>query len=161
MRITILATATLLLALSWVIPDPGSIDLPSCGLEEDQVSDRKAIETSISEFTAAYNAGDLAAVIKYYGEDLVKVRNGAPPETKSDTTQRIKEVFENYRSRVEVRTDEIQVHGEMAFTRGSFRVTLTPRTGLGQAQVFDRRYLEIWRKDQGHWQVVRTMDNVD
>jgi ketosteroid isomerase-like protein len=129
-------------------------------LEETQVSDRKLIEEAISGFTAAYNSGDLDAVVNYYGDDLIKVRNGAPPETKADTARRIREVFEHFRSRVEVVTDEIQVHGEMAFTRGSFRVTLAPKAGDAQTQILDRRYLEIWHKNQGRWQVVRTMDNV-
>jgi ketosteroid isomerase-like protein len=129
-------------------------------LGEDQVSDRKLIETAISEFTAAYNSSDADRVIQYYADDLIKIRNGAPPETKPDTARRIREVFEHYRSRVEVVTDEIEVHGEMAFTSGSFRVTLAPKTGAGQTQTLDRRYLEIWRKTQGRWQVARTMDNV-
>ena len=43
--------------------------------------------------------------------------------------------------------------------RGTFRVTLTPKAG-GEAQTIDRRYLELWRKENGRRLVVRTMDNV-
>ena len=138
-----------------------STELLSNDFEENQVSDRQLIEAAISEFTEAYNSGNLNEIIKYYGEDLIKVRNGAPPETKPETTQRIRDVFEHYRTRVEVVTDEIEVHGDMAFTRGTFRVTLTPKSAEGQAQILNRRYLEIWRKEQGRWRVVRTMDNVE
>lgn len=127
---------------------------------EDKMDDKKAIESAIAEFATAYNAGDLARVLAYYGDDLIKVRNGAPPETKAETAKRIAAAFAKFRSRVEVANDEIYVSGDLAFTRGRFRVTLTPKAG-GDPQIADRRYLEIWRKDRGRWLVVRTMDNVD
>jgi ketosteroid isomerase-like protein len=150
----------LLLSLTWTVN--GSLVTRSGGhaAGENQMSDEKAIETAISEFVKAYNAGDLAGVLDYYGDDLIKIRNGGPAETKSDTAKRVAEVFARFHSRVDVVSDEIQVHGDFAFTRGSFRVTLTPKAG-GESQAVDRRYLEIWRKEKGRWLVVRTMDNVE
>jgi ketosteroid isomerase-like protein len=52
----------------------------------------------------------------------------------------VAEVFKNFHSRVEVANEEIVVSG-------------------GATQHFDRRYLEIWRKEGGQWKVSRTMDN--
>lgn len=124
------------------------------------MKDEKAIELAISEFVTAYNAGDINKVLGYYGEDLVKIRNGAAPETKADTALRVASVFDKFHSQVDVVNDEIHVSGDFAFTRGTFRVTLIPKAG-GDPQIIDRRYLEIWRKEGGRWLVVRTMDNVD
>jgi ketosteroid isomerase-like protein len=76
------------------------------------MSDQKAIELGISEFVRAYNAGDIAKVLSYYGDDLIKIRNGAPPETKSETAERA--VFANFNTRVDVVIDEISVSGESA-----------------------------------------------
>jgi uncharacterized protein (TIGR02246 family) len=123
------------------------------------MNDREAIELAISDFVRAYNSGDLAAILSYYTDDLVKVRNGSPPETKPETARRVAEVFDRFHSRVEVENDEIVVAGDFALTRGSFRVTLTPKSG-GEKQIIDRRYLEVWRREDGRWQVARTMDNV-
>ena len=117
------------------------------------------ITTAIAEFVKAYNSGDIQAVLACYGDDLVKLRQGAPPETKPEVAQRVAEVFSKFHSRVDVTIDEICAAGEFAFTRGSFRVTLTAKAG-GEPQTMDRRYLELWRKDNGRWLVVRTMDNV-
>lgn len=122
------------------------------------MSDQKAIEAAIAEFVKAYNAGDLNRVLDYYTDDLIKIRQGAPAETKSETAQRVAAVFAKFHSRVDVVTDEIRASGDIAFTRGSFRVTLTPKAG-GESQVIERRYLEIWRKEHGRWLVARTMDN--
>jgi ketosteroid isomerase-like protein len=78
------------------------------------MSDQKAIELGISEFVRAYNAGDIAKVLSYYGDDLIKIRNGAPPETKSETAERVAAVFANFNTRVDVVIDEISVSGESA-----------------------------------------------
>lgn len=43
------------------------------------MSDQKVIEAAIDEFITAYNAGDIAGALGYYGDDIIKVRNGAPP----------------------------------------------------------------------------------
>ena len=124
----------------------------------DQETDRQAIENAVTKFIVAYNAGDLDGLLNYYTDDLVKFRHGVAPETKSDIASRLKTVFQNYQSRVEVTNDETEISGDMAFTRGSYRVTLTSRNG-GDQQIFARRYLEIWRKEAGRWTVVRAMDN--
>jgi ketosteroid isomerase-like protein len=117
------------------------------------------IKRAIDEFIIAYNSGDIRAVLSCYADDLVKLRQGAPPETKPEVARRVVEVFDKFHTRVDVSNDEILVAGELAFTRGNFRVTLTPKAG-GEAQTIDRRYLELWRKENGRWLVVRTMDNV-
>ena len=117
------------------------------------------IKRAIDEFIKAYNRGDIQAMLNCYGDDLVKLRQGGPPETKPEVAQRVVEVFSKFHSRVDVTVDEIVAAGEFAFTRGSFRVTLTPKAG-GEPQTIDRRYLELWRKEHDRWLVVRTMDNV-
>ena len=61
--------------------------------------DQKAIESAIDEFIKAYNAADIIGVLAYYGDDLVKVRNGAPAENKSEAG-RIAEVFSRFLSRL-------------------------------------------------------------
>jgi uncharacterized protein (TIGR02246 family) len=122
------------------------------------MSEREEIEAAIAGFIAAYNSGDLNGVLDSYDDSLVKLRQGATPETKSEVARRLARVFENFRTRVEVLNQEIEVGGDLAFARGRFRVTLTPRAG-GERREVQRRYLEIWRKRAGRWRVARTMDN--
>jgi len=124
----------------------------------DKLNEEKTIEASISEFIRVYNAGNLEGVLAYYSDDLIKIRQGGPAETKAETAKRVAVVFDKFDSRVDVMNDEIRVSGEMAYTRGAFRVTLTPKAG-GEPQIIERRYLEIWRKEDGRWRVARTMDN--
>jgi ketosteroid isomerase-like protein len=122
------------------------------------MTDREEIEAAINSFIASYNSGDLNAVLDSYDDSLIKLRQGATPETKSELARRLAQVFESFRTRVEVLNQEIEVGGDLAFARGRFRVTLTPRAG-GEGRELQRRYLEIWRKRAGRWRVARTMDN--
>jgi ketosteroid isomerase-like protein len=138
--------------------DPKNIRLRSAG--GDELNEEDAIEACISEFVKVYNAGNLEGVMAYYTDDLIKVRQGGPAETKPETAKRVAGVFDQFHSRVDVINAEIRVSGEMAYTRGSFRVTLIPKAG-GESHFIERRYLEIWRKENGRWRVARTMDNTD
>jgi ketosteroid isomerase-like protein len=122
------------------------------------MEDQSSIKAAIEQFIAAYNNGNLNGVLACYSDDLIKTRNGAPAENKSETARRLADVFANFHSRVEVENEELIVSGNYAFTRGSFRVTLKPKNG-GDSAIIERRYLELWQKEDGRWLVMRTMDN--
>lgn len=122
-------------------------------------TDRQAILQAIESFAASYNSGDLTSLLSYYDDDLVKLRQGALEESKAETRHRVNEVFARFHTRVDVENVEIEVSGDLAFTRGVFTVTLSPRNG-GETHHVVRRYLEVWRKRAGQWRVARTMDNV-
>ena len=102
------------------------------------MSDKEEIESTISRFVTAYNAGQTAEVLACYAEDLIKFRNGALSETKAEVGQRLSAVFEEFHSRVQGVTDEIQTSGDMAYSRGSVRVVLTPKAGVGQTKVIGK-----------------------
>jgi len=121
--------------------------------------DEREIRSLIETFAAAHAAGHLQGVLDCYSDDLVKLRNGSPAETKAVVAERIAQVFEKYHSKVDATVDEILVDGDLAVVRGNFTVSLTPKSG-GDEQTFERRYLEVWRRAEGRWLVARTMDNV-
>jgi ketosteroid isomerase-like protein len=122
------------------------------------VRDEELIRTAIARFKDAYERGDAGALMACYSDDLVKLRAGAPPETKDDIRRRLTQLFVSHTGTLSVTVDEILLSGEMAFVRGGFEATVAPRSG-GEAASFSRRYVEIWRRTAGAWLVCRTMDN--
>jgi ketosteroid isomerase-like protein len=122
------------------------------------VTDKEQIQAAIDGFIASYNAGDIAGVMACYDADVIKLRQGAPPESRDETAARVSQVMAAYTGRLEVRNDEFLVSGELAVVRGELRIELTPRRG-GEQQFLQRRFLEVWRKTSGQWRVFRTMDN--
>ncbi len=125
---------------------------------ETHHTDREAILAAVESFAVAYNSGDLDTLLAYYDEELIKIRQGAALEGKPEVARRVREAFARFETSVEVRNAEVEVAGDLAFTRGVYHVTLTSRAD-GQSQTHTRRYLEIWRKRGGVWRVARTMDN--
>jgi ketosteroid isomerase-like protein len=119
----------------------------------------EAIEGQIRSFVDAYNAGDIEGVMRCYSGDLLKIRHAAQPENRRETEQRIFGVMRAFCERLSVENQEISVEGGMAYARGSLRIVLEPRAG-GLAQEIQRRFLEIWRKENGRWLVTRAIDNI-
>jgi ketosteroid isomerase-like protein len=120
---------------------------------------RMDIMRAVEQFRQAFATGNIEGIEEYYSDDLLKFRAGVPPEGKIVVVTRLKETFRNYTGNVEVRNDEIIVEGGLAFARGTYVVTLTPKAG-GDAQVVRRRFLEVWRREGRVWRAFRAMDNV-
>ena len=120
---------------------------------------RIEITRAVERFRAAFGTGNLEGIGDYYSDDLLKFRAGVKPEGKSDVVTRLKATFPVYNCHVAVTNDEIVVQGGLAFARGTYVVTLTPKAG-GDAQVVRRRFLEIWRCERRVWRAYRAMDNV-
>ena len=117
-----------------------------------------AIRAAIESFNSAYRSKDLEALAATYSEDLIKDQAGAPPQSKSETIARLRQVFELCDTDIQVDVDETVISADLAYVRGSFGVTLKPLSGHG-AKTIRRRYIEIWRNEDGAWRVTRTMDN--
>jgi uncharacterized protein (TIGR02246 family) len=123
------------------------------------VADEEAIRRQIDRFIQAYNDGDVQGVMRCYSSDLVKTRQGAPTESRTETEQRLRALMERFTGRLTVVNDELTIAGDTAYARGTLSIVLTPRRG-GAPEALQRRFLEIWRKEHGEWLVVRTMDNI-
>ena len=124
-------------------------------------STETSIRSSIAAFADAYNRGDADALMSCYAPDLVKLRYGAEEELFPVTASRVRGVLADYSGHLDVTVDEIIDMGRYAFVRGAFSIRLVPRrSGDGETREFSRRYFELWRRDEGRWLVIRTMDNV-
>jgi ketosteroid isomerase-like protein len=120
---------------------------------------RVDILRTIEQFRQAFASGNIQGIQEYYSDDLLKFRSGVPPEGKIDVVTRLRATFPNYNCLVNVTNDETVVEGGLAFARGTYIVTLTPKAG-GDAQVVRRRFLEVWRREGHVWRAYRAMDNV-
>ena len=120
-------------------------------------TDERAIRQTIGHFIDAYGRGDVKALMAVYSEDLVKLRYKANAESKRQTGLRLEEFFTMYSGRLTVRNDEIAIHGNLAFTRGTFDIVAVPKSGGEQLHIV-RRFVELWRKEQTGWKVARIMD---
>lgn len=123
------------------------------------MTDKEQIEAAIATFIDAYNAGDVHGLMACYDPSLIKLRQGAAAESRDETESRLRQVVARFSGRLRVRNDELLISGDLAVVRGELWVELTPRSGDGPVERLQRRFLEVWRKADSTWRVVRTMDN--
>ena len=69
-----------------------------------------------------------------------------------------RDFFSKYSAQVEVHIEEVRVSGDMAFDRGHFKVTSTPKAG-GELEIREGRVFEVLRKERGKWKSLRVMVN--
>lgn len=124
--------------------------MPSRGSDPDDIA---WLRSMAKEFTEGFNSGDVDRLMRYYGDTYVDVNLRDPVQTWAERRAYYSHVMQHGGFRVAVRADEIQVHGDFAFVRGTLELLRPegPRSEL--------RYLEILQRHRdGGWRVMWGMD---
>jgi len=126
------------------------------GLSE---ADRTAIRQGDENYAKLVNARDFKGVAALYAEDAIVL---APNQAAVQGRAAIQAALEAFPpiSNFQVQILEIEGQGDLAYSRGSASMTLTP---AGLAPIEDRvKYIEIWRKQaDGSWKILRDIWNSD
>jgi uncharacterized protein (TIGR02246 family) len=151
MRRTLVALSTLLLVACY----------PA---QQDTEADVAAIRTLMAEYDAAVTAGDGAAVLPLYAEDVISM----PPDEASSVGRagmeenfaEMEEAFEANTFQLTSVVDEVEVAGDLAFARVTFDETITPTAG-GDTELMHGNWLIIFkRQEDGSWKIWREMWSV-
>lgn len=120
-----------------------------------------AIRATIDRFVAAYNRGDVDALMRFYTEDFAYMALGQPTGDRQVLERGFRATLARFAGHVAITPDEIHVAGDVAFERGALVMTMTPRDG-GAVETRRLRYLNVRRRSaSGEWQLWRVMNNVD
>jgi ketosteroid isomerase-like protein len=114
--------------------------------------DVAAIEKRIDQWLDGYNKADVAQMMDVFSDDFTDEDQDAPIVDKTQVTQAFTGLFAKYDTRIEGITDEIRVSGDMAFDRGHYTTTFTPKAG-GTSVTRNGRFLEVWKREGGMWKV--------
>ena len=119
-------------------------------------TDAEAIQTLADEWTAAWNAGDVAGLLATYADDAVRMPpNGPTYSGKAAIEEAFTSFFEEFSGELDWPTDEIIVAGDWAFHRGTFTADLTP-LGEGEVMHVGGEVLVIFqRQSDGSWKAAR------
>lgn len=117
-----------------------------------------AVQKRIDQWLDGYNHADVARMMDVFGSDfLLEQQNEPRVLDKAGITQSYTNLFAAYNAYMEGTTEEIRVAGDMAYDRGTYTFTLTPKTG-GASISMTGRFLEVWKRENGHWNVQRLMN---
>jgi uncharacterized protein (TIGR02246 family) len=121
--------------------------------------DREAVRAVLERFEAAWNRGDVDAMVMTYTDPHVDVNDPDQIVTREETRAMLAALHPGRRYRIEISSDEVVVEGDLAFQRGSFVLTPTPEMAAEGGATIAKRYLEILRRaEDGEWRVWWSMD---
>ena len=122
----------------------------------------EAIRKLTNEAVAALNRGDIEASLALQASDAQVLAPLRPAEVGSAAIRAsLVSLFKEYSVRESRTLEEVEVHGNWAFTRGSYRSVLIPKDGRPKTEE-SGKYLEILRQEPaGAWKYYRSIWNSD
>lgn len=126
----------------------------------DVETDIVAIENLMNQYGAALNAGDLELWISLWAENGIQMPPNAPAVIgKEQIRAKFESIFPVFIFNMIVTTKEVRTAGDLAFARGTYTLSLTPREE-GEIINIDGKYLSILeRQADGSWKFSRDCFN--
>lgn len=128
------------------------------------MTDTDAINALRAAYFAAYDSGDVAVIADLVGPQTVLNTPTGSVHGDNAIIDHYRRTFAAMRAVFEDQLDEVEVCGDMAFTRGCYRLTLLPRSGGGDPVIRAGRYLVILKRNRScvfgwtiHREVVQTL----
>jgi uncharacterized protein (TIGR02246 family) len=142
------------------------LSLAACAPSEPVVEqpttadDKAAIEQLRADYVEAYNAADVDALVDLFTADAV---NMAPNEPSTGGAAGLRNMFETQfeqvTAEVSVNIGETQIAGDWAYSRGSYKLTVTPKEE-GEPVEDNGKWLNILqRQADGAWKIHRNIWN--
>ena len=140
--------------------------MPFTSMDSDAPGDVGAVGDIVRRIESAENAGDSDDIAEMMADDaVIMVPNQPVQEGKSACVGFVREVLsgllEEFNRRIAYVSAEVRVVGDFAFDRGSFSVTVSPRSG-GDTTQETGKYLFLYSRDADRlWKIARAIVNLD
>lgn len=135
----------------------------AAGAADDVTRARAEIAKTRAAYEDAWRQGNAEAVAALYADDGVVLYPHQPRVSgRAAILGYFKGFFAQFRPETFVlSSEEVEVAGQWAFDRGTYRLAITPRQE-GAPVADNGKYLVILRRSaDGSWKVARDMDNTD
>jgi uncharacterized protein (TIGR02246 family) len=138
------------------------IVLSGCGPKSpgDAAVSAPDVNAMWKEYSTSLNEGDADRWIALWSEDGVQLPPDEPPVVgKKRIGDRIRAGLDRFKFDMAITNEEVRTSGDLAFARGHYRATLTPRQG-GKQIFIDGKYMTILvRQTDGSWKIHRDIFN--
>lgn len=113
-------------------------------------------------WAAVSESGDAEGYMNHLSKEAVMMYPGQPAVVGTTNIRPfIIDFFENYEFHFSPwKSDEIQVSDDLAFHRYSGVAMITPKNG-GESTKWDRKYIDILRKENGSWKITHHIFNMN
>jgi ketosteroid isomerase-like protein len=136
--------------------------LTTASRSEPPAKDIAAINRFNEQYLRAINAGDAALLSRLTGADHIMIAPNRPIiEGKAANDAANRGAFARFKIQEAWQPVETVVRDDLAYQRGTFTVTATPRDG-GEPRETHGNFLRIYRRQSdGSWQITRDMFSSD
>lgn len=118
-------------------------------------SDEHAIREVHTTWIDAVNAGDLACLLGLMADDVVFLSAGRAPFGREGFPAGFSGAHQEFRLRCVSEVEEIEVAGDMAYTRCRDSLTLTPRAGGATTALAGHRLTIYRQQPDRRWLLAR------
>lgn len=133
-------------------------------------SDVAAVAKLATDLARAVDAGDFNRIADAYSPAAVYLADGEPIIDRNvgkAVANRWRKTIGSNRAHMEIRVEEVDVSGDIAYDRVTYTVTIMPRvaallpgqTGTPRQILRTGRALEVLRREDGTWRYYRVMTN--
>jgi uncharacterized protein (TIGR02246 family) len=127
---------------------------------EAPTSGSDAVTAIWKEYSASLNAGDINRWLALWTDNGIQMPPDEPPVVgKERIRARNKAALDRFAFDIGISNQEVEVAGNWAYARGTYKATLTPKQG-GKTIPIDGKYMTILaRQDDGSWRIHRDIFN--
>lgn len=111
----------------------------------------KALENRFREYTEALTKRDMATLDRVWAAEYTFINPQGELVTKAQRMENLKSGATEFKS-INPQQEKLQVQGDLAIDIG--RVTLQGTKYSGQESSGEYRYMNVWMKRQGQWQML-------
>jgi len=127
----------------------------------DTAKDTAAINTLRTDYETSFNSGDVNKLMTLYTADAVMMQEHQPAAVGAESIRKAHEAtMGQFTPHLTLNADETKIMGDMAFDRGTFTLTLTPKSPGVAAMSENGKYLVLLQKAaDGSWKLAREIGN--
>ncbi len=126
-------------------------------------ADRAAISATLNEYAAAWKLSDTGRLVALYAPDAIIMPTDHVVERGAAAIANYNKMFfdEYTPGDFVITQEETQISGDLAFNRGSFSFSATPKAGGASIQDRGKYVVIMARQSDGTWKWTRDIDNSD
>ena len=132
---------------------------PTSDKSAQQIRDEGGVRAAMQAWLAAYNAGDIEALIALYDEDIFYANNGSTAIRDITGIQKgFGPALTSHNTNVDFREEQLIVGGEHGYIIGLYQITGTEPENKN-LEVYGRVMLVFRKDDEGAWKLIVDFDN--
>jgi ketosteroid isomerase-like protein len=136
--------------------EPVAEEAPSTG------ADMAAVEKVADDFVAAWNAGDVEAMLALCHEDEVVMPPNEPAHViKEDGDAWLRNIHDTYVSEITLTSMKTEIAHDWAFATCTYSISLTPKAGGEPATDTQKGLWILKRQSNGDWKYTHAIWNSD